>query len=897
MNLNISYTEKGTKFELVDGNSCCFPIDYTSEKQAVNHDWLQLNATEQLWYDGLLELDLEGKAYYLSPDNYYRIDAETKAILNFPKEDAVIGIAEQGNIGSKNYDIYWFPKIGNRTAGKTVRYGNVIGYAGVQSCLTEEQYKLICAIENHEPFTDIVNKGRFHAHISMLANRANAQMSDFMQKREFVFADETTYRLSSNDDHSLRLVPLLSGVPEELQVQMPGIVSSNVRLQNGVKRTTVFTSPKAQNDYNMIGSIPELKDEQVPEFLDNPYMFLPESIDIDLDEFGERVKGLKIKKATAVPYVHIEQDKEKPGWYNIENGFHFNTTDEWNDTSSLEYTEELKQLMDEASKQGQRYIYYNNQWIKIDPETTRRSNENQSVLENKFHNHVPIEKVAYVLEIYDNLNEVEYNEEILEIKTKSTEGIPLYAVPNSFTGALLEHQQIGYSFLRGHYETKTGVLLADDMGLGKTVQIIALLAYLYDAHELATTLIVMPRSLLENWKEELHKFLPSEKSIYVHQGPQRYKSQEMIASYEIVLTTYEILARDQIIFGRISWTCVICDEVQKIKNFQTAAANVVKGMNTRYRIAMTGTPVENRLSELWSIVDFTQPGLLAGYKEFKKRYETPIASNSQEKDQIAKELIDKLSPIFIRRTKEDVLANKLPEKKEYTIPIAMDSSTETLYRNIIAEIGNQKGMVLATITKLLEVCSHPRLVVGGDLKENSDLLIKESPKIAWTINKIGEIFDKNEKVIIFTKYKTMQAILRKVIFQKYGIDAPIINGDITGNRSAIIQAFSNTIGAHALILAPRAAGVGLTITAANHVIHYTREWNPAVENQATDRVYRIGQTKPVSVYYPILQSKTFITVEDKLDNLLCDKRELMKSVIVPANLDISIEDFSDILDI
>jgi len=303
------------------------------------------------------------------------------------------------------------------------------------------------------------------------------------------------------------------------------------------------------------------------------------------------------------------------------------------------------------------------------------------------------------------------------------------------------------------------------------------------------------------------------------------------------------------------------------------------------------------LSELWSIVDFVQPGLLDGYKTFKQTYETPISINSEDKDCLVDKLVTQLNPIFIRRTKEDVLSDALPKKEELVVPIEIDYASENFYRMIISDIGSEKQMILATITKLLMLCSHPKLVAGGDILEGANELIETSPKLAWTVETLDKIFQKNEKVIIFTKYTKMQAILRYVIYEKFGIDAKIINGDVTGNRAGMVDDFSRIQGASVLILSPRAAGVGLTITAANHVIHYTREWNPAVENQATDRAYRIGQNKPVTVYYPIIRASDFTTVEERLDELLASKRELMKSVIVPANLEIKIDEFADVLKI
>ena len=210
---------------------------------------------------------------------------------------------------------------------------------------------------------------------------------------------------------------------------------------------------------------------------------------------------------------------------------------------------------------------------------------------------------------------------------------------------------------------------------------------------------------------------------------------------------------------------------------------------------------------------------------------------------------------------------------------------------------SDENIVLATIQKLLMVCSHPRLALHNLGGVPTKSLIEESPKLSWTIEKLKEVQKAGEKAIIFTGYKSMQSTLRQVIMEIFNVDAKIINGEVTGSRLEIIRQFSATNGFGVIILSPRAAGVGLNIVAENHVIHYTREWNPAIENQATDRAYRIGQERPVNVYYPVMTSGAFLSAEEKLANLLAEKRELMKSVVIPSNLEITIDDFKDSLKI
>lgn len=895
MNIAIQYLNDGIRFALSGGERSTFPLDRGAGGDFAS--WQRLDAAEQLWYDGLLVFNAEDGSYLLPTESYYLLDDEAKSALRFPPETAQLNVFESGNIGSRNYQIFWEVMIGGRPGGRISRVGNIVRCAGNEYALNQAQYQLVDWIDNHSGDASVQDRGQFHAKTMFLAKRAKASVDEFMAKREFLFADNADYGIHSATPQEISFSPILDGVPESLQEALPTHLNGSVRLVDGRKRSTIFVSKEAQNRFNEISELPTLRGTQVPAFLDNPAEFLPDSFEFDSEEFSKRVKGLKIRQSTAVPYVHVTEASDQPGWFDVDTGISLRGGDGEDDEIPVQ-TEELLNLMQEAADTGEQYVFYKDQWVKIPQDLLRSYREAEQQLMDSCGSRISDAQRNLVLDIYDNLNGVEYNEALLEYKNRDPKEMRFSAVPSYFNGSLYDYQQDGYGFMKAHYETSTGVLLADDMGLGKTVQIIAFLSHLFSINQLATALLVMPKSLVDNWKKEIGIFLPAERKVYVHQGPQRFKRVEMISCFDIVITTYETLSRDQTLLGRIPWSCVICDEAQKIKNFKTVAASAVKGMNTKCRIAVTGTPVENRLSELWSIADFAQPGLLGSYQNFWKTYEKPIASGQDYNGALTDSLIDKLSPIFLRRTKDVVLAGKLPQKSDIPVHLSMDTATDKLYREIVAAAkeAEEPGMMLAVIQQLIMLCSHPRLITGSGeyVTASADQLIKESPKLAWTVDKLSEIFAAGEKVILFTKYKKMQSMLRSVLWEKFGINAEIINGEVTGNRLSVIRRFSDQPGAGAIILSPKAAGVGLTITAANHVIHYTREWNPAVENQATDRAYRIGQRKPVSVYYPILGSEAFLSADEKLDQLLDSKRELMKRVIIPADLSIKIDDFADI---
>ena len=899
MKLSIQYIPEGLLFQLsCQGQPDTFPLNHlTAKTPDTSTSWEQLILAEQLWYDGQLTFSPEHNHYILPAALCVQLDAETKKGLRLPAENMQLSVFEKGNLGSPHYEIKWAPLVGGKPFGRFQRKGVVVQYGSYLSMLTAPQFCLVNAIDEYRDPGSVEGRAKYHSQISHLAENAHASLDHFMQRREFFFEENVDYSLTSDNPKEIRIRPELPNLPENIRTLLPSKLNGPLRYREQGRQKTVFTSDNVRKEYNAFGALPPITDQAVPDFVENPLAYLPEEISFDAELFSQRVKGLKIRCFSAIPYVHTVPDPDKPGWFQIDTGFSLCSEREDITAPSDTNPEELRQLITSAADHGDKYVFYEEQWIKVDPENVCKFQKAEQEVSEKYGHSIPQIQAHYILDIYDNLDRVEYDEALLAYKSLNPKTICQYEVPSCFAGQLKPYQVDGYGFLRSHYETNTGVLLADDMGLGKTVQIIAFLSYLFSQNQLATALLVMPKSLLENWLTELHKFMPAERKIYIHQGATRYRTKEAITQYDVVLTTYDTLARDQTMLAQIVWTCVICDEVQRIKNFQTLAASAVKGMNTKCRIAMTGTPVENRLGELWSIADFAQPGLLGSYHSFRQKYEIPLGESHGNNTNLAASLIQTLSPIFLRRTK-DILGNQLPEKSEQTLLLNMDRGTSGLYRSIIEELNtsHEQSMVLSVIQRLLMLCSHPRLITHeSEYEWDADALIRESPKLQWTVQKLSEIIAKGEKAIIFTKFIRMQSMLKFVVLEKFGLDAKIINGEVAGNRLEIIQQFSAQPGAGVIILSPRAAGVGLTITAANHVIHYTREWNPAVENQATDRCYRIGQTKSVQVYYPILHANSFISADERLDQLLCAKRELMKNVIIPADLNIKIEEFESVL--
>lgn len=873
-----------------------FPLQDLRKDMLRDPQWEDLNALEQLWQQGFLEHTPNG--YLLVPEDYYELEPEFRRALPIPRESAQICIEENGNVGAKRYSISWYLMIGGRNAGRSIRNGCAASAGDRTYLLSREQYRLILELEDWQDDGSHESRARFQAKCKYLAGKADARLSQFSENRDFYFADRVNVAVEGDAENGIQIIPELPDIPDHVASSLPKHLDRFNNTTVDGKAVRLFVSDDTVRRHNEIIEIPRIEGTNIPRFIHNPLSFLPENLEFDADDFSQRVKGLKARTARVVSQVRVEKDEDDNGWFPV--SFETDLIEDTEDDlgEALKSSPELQAKVLQAAKNGEEYVYHEGVWFKLDPNVIKAHAELKKQLEkdadgNKYF--LPKEDLSRILDIYQNLDGIEYDETVRELLCGNP--VSAYPIPASFHGTLKSYQIPGYRFLRHHYENGTGVLLADDMGLGKTVQIIALLAHMVDKGTLSPALIVVPMSLIDNWKSEIRLFLPSVRSIYVHQGTHRYRNLNMIRMNEIVLTTYETLARDQELLGRQRWSCVICDEAQKVKNFNTLAAGAVKGMNTGCRIAVTGTPVENRLCELWSIVDFVQPGLLGSYRNFREHYETPIQRQMPDREARINALVEKISPIFLRRRKEDVLADQLQPKTEKSFEIELAPAQLVLYQKLVKELQlTEENIALGTIQKLMMLCSHPRLVTkqATHTVKAADL-VREGPKLSWTIAQLKAIRRQKEKAIIFTRYIGMQAMLRQVIFEEFHINAQIINGSIKGSRVQMIRDFSQTPGFDVMILSPRAAGVGLNIVAANHVIHYSREWNPAVENQATDRAYRIGQTKPVYVYYPIMEGEEFETVEERLDVLLRDKRELMRSVIIPTDLEIQPEAFYDLL--
>jgi len=468
--------------------------------------------------------------------------------------------------------------------------------------------------------------------------------------------------------------------------------------------------------------------------------------------------------------------------------------------------------------------------------------------------------------------------EILELsqKLKDFKGIKEAKPPKALNATLREYQQEGLNWLNFLHEFKFGGILADDMGLGKTIQTLAHLSRLKEQDKLQKpSLIVMPTSLVANWKNEAKKFTPNLSVLILH-GNERAKYFDEIGNYDIVLTTYALVTRDEEVLLKHSFSYIILDEAQKIKNPKTKMAIAIKKLHSEYRLALSGTPIENHLGELWSIFSFLMPGFLDTLSFFRNYYQTPIEKEHNFERQ---NLLNKrLKPFMIRRTKE-IVADELPAKSEIIKYTQFDAKQSKLYESIrvtmekkVQDAVKEKGIgsshitILDALLKLRQVCCDPSL-----LKISEAQKVKESAKLELFLDLIDELMQEGRKVLVFSQFTSMLAILEEQIIAK-NISYSKLTGS-TIKREEAIEKFTEG-NASIFLISLKAGGVGLNLVAADTVIHYDPWWNPAVENQATDRAYRIGQTKAVFVYKLIIEN----SIEQKILELQKKKQAIQESV-------------------
>jgi SNF2 family DNA or RNA helicase len=489
------------------------------------------------------------------------------------------------------------------------------------------------------------------------------------------------------------------------------------------------------------------------------------------------------------------------------------------------------------------------------------------------------------------------NSEVASIQMK------LLEPPKLFKGTLRPYQARGVSWMMFQERLGFGICLADDMGLGKTVQLLAMLAYERQddnadaadeaAHAAAQglvrpTLLMVPMSVVGNWVHETRRFCPHLR-VLVHHGVERSQGAaflEKANASDLVITTYALAHRDRETLGMVEWGRIVLDEAQYIKNPASKQSQAVRALQAQRRVALTGTPVENRLSELWSIMDFLNPGYLGGSSGFRTRFALPIERYKDK--QRGEQLRGLVRPFVLRRLKSDpTVVADLPaklESREFGYLTAEQASLyEACVKRMLSEVDSAEGMqrrglVLSALVRLKQICNHPSQVLK-DWEASGPRVpdASRSGKCVRLLEMLDEVIGEGDQSLIFTQFRQMGHILETLIRRRFERDVLFIHGGTTQTqRTAMVERFQRADGTvPVLLLSLRAGGVGLNLTAATHVFHFDRWWNPAVENQATDRAYRIGQTRTVQVHKFVVRG----TLEERIDQMIESKSELAENII------------------
>jgi SNF2 family DNA or RNA helicase len=458
--------------------------------------------------------------------------------------------------------------------------------------------------------------------------------------------------------------------------------------------------------------------------------------------------------------------------------------------------------------------------------------------------------------------------------------------PETFQGQLRDYQKRGLSWIQYLEQLGLNGCLADDMGLGKTIQVIARLVQEREIGEtaLSPTLLIAPTSVIGNWYHEIQKFAPQLKAM-IHHGSDRAKElsvfQQHCANHDVIITSFALARKDAKLFKAVTWQRIVLDEAQNIKNPKAALTKAILKLSAPHRLALTGTPIENRLLDLWSIFNFLNPGYLGTQAQFRRNFEVPIQKdNNRRQSATLKKLVE---PFILRRVKTDqAIIKDLPDKVEQKLYCNLTKEQASLYEAVVKDVEKQleeaegiqrKGLILSTLGKLKQVCNHPMQF----LQDGSDFTTARSHKLTRLCEMIEEAMAEGESLLVFTQFTELGSALEKYLRHECHYNTYYLHGGTTQKkREVMINEFQNSeTEPSVFVLSLKAGGVGITLTKANHVFHFDRWWNPSVENQATDRAFRIGQQKNVFVHKFV----TTGTLEERIDEMIEDKKKLAGAIV------------------
>lgn len=778
--------------------------------------------------------------------------------------------------------------------------------------LSLNQYKLCNAIDDFNSLptqqkTFSNNLFKFSS-IKELSKDSSSILDAYLNSQTVIHPDKIHIHLEYNNN-TLEIIPVIDTPNQDKFLNSFDTFSEirdNYAFTEGINNTTrILFNPQQKNALRKIKKFRKINDnELISSIVEKPSNYFDDDI-IDISVFySDRVKEIGVYKPKFYPFICPYKSQWIPGF----------ETKDINGTStklfikSIDDLNELERSILLAESQNSTVILWKNNEIPI--ETAKKGFE---IAKKQLKNpEVPsITKEAAVAEkvliIKENAEYLEYCE---EIKIDQNIKYSFFQINNLNSNVnLKKHQVEGIAWLQSISTNFPGCLLADDMGLGKTLQVLYFIEW-HSQFKNSTKpyLVVAPLSLLENWQNEYQKyFCPPSLDIFLLYGNvsiEKYFSEESVRilnKKHLILTNYETVKSYQFNICAVDFSVVVLDEAQKIKTPGTLVTNVSKALKSDFKVAMTGTPVENTLLDIWSIMDFALPGFLGNAKEFAKEYLHSLKNESTDIIELGKRLRAKIGFFINRRIKSDVLIdlpikhddqNSKIERAMPQIQIDRYKMEIELCKSSVLENNSNPNKILLSLNRIKAISDHPFLPDSQLLKYSSKELIASSAKLQVVIELLNKISSVQEKVIIFTDRKEIQKMLQKVISDSFDVFPSIINGDSPViqlnskkaelSRQQTIDYFQNKVGFNVIIMSQLAAGIGLNVTAANHVIHYSRHWNPAKESQATDRVYRLGQEREVFVYYPMAVSAEFRSFDLVLDNLLNRKKTLANSTLFPT---------------
>lgn len=944
---SFSYDAEYIYFFLTDENDMSCELDLLDELDD------RLDASDQNKKYILWQAIEQGTAVYI--DKKIRFDNNMN-LFTLPTEELAsleiagfyrmgLSIRANGMLHTKDLKYeYEYIDANGRTLIGIKRVGVFLEYGKKRFLLPEVQYSLLEALEkfNGLDSTEKEYEGNLirFSKIKGLSIEAGAKLDQYLQRENVVTVDNIGVHINFIDKETIEVLPFLKNKEgDEIQNEIDkfSTVQSVYNLsknKNDNGRTRVVLSERAQNAATEVKRLPMMRGQMKDEFLKNPQKFVdPEVIDIEefqisLDKYSDRVQGIGEYKLVGYSF---ESDEKNPWIFESNVNQKEKSLNIKNSVELQEFEEALKKAkaekMDNFSWKNKSIptaIVTDDYLQNLQEEISNREIQKEEKKEPEIYG---IKKK--ILLIKENIQDLDYN-----IETTITDFIECKPeLPNCFADdiTLMDHQKKGVSWLQALFRAKQGGgLLADDMGLGKTLQVLSFIVWQMGEIHTKPSLIIAPVVLLENWNDEYEKFFTKDILIVNLHGkelanlrcskkekgpeylnePRVSLNTKVIEQADIVFTTYEAVRDYQFSLGQIDWSVVVTDESQKIKTPSALVTAAVKALKADFRIACTATPVENSLVDLWCIMDFAKPGKLGSLKEYLNEFVYSLNKQDVSRDYMVDLLQTAIQPCFLRRLKQDVLLH-LPKKHEHYEYVPMSPIQVNQYISVVEAYKVQKeknvqGAMLKVLHQIRGIASFPDIgedSFAGSYKE----LMQFSGKTCKLVDILKSIKILNEKVIIFTEQRRFQRIIARVVSGAFGFSPAIVNGEISGSKSAssggvtrkkIIDKFQQASDFGVIVMSPQAAGYGLNIVGANHVIHFSRMWNPAKEDQATDRVYRIGQVRPVHVYYLISKDPNhqFICFDERLQELLQRKRNLATDFLYPSDeVGVTPDEFGDLI--